>query len=126
MTAGDITPQRHAARHTRHDTRGMKTGLATARLLALFVGGWLLFNAPLITLWDHLVLWAGWPLFPAMLFVLWALLIAGVAFVSETAAGLPPAESRAVPETDSARMPLEPDRTRPPMDPGGTHPPPPR
>jgi hypothetical protein len=93
----------------------MKTGLATARLLALFVAGWLLFNAPLISLWDHLALWGGWPLFPAMLFVLWLLLIGAVAVVSEKAAGLPPPASLAVPAADSARTPLGDDSARMPL-----------
>ena len=70
--------------------------LGTQRLLALFVAGWLLFNFPLLALWDHDASWWGLPLFPVALFVLWALLIAGVAWVVERTAaggadaGLPP------------------------------------
>lgn len=60
--------------------------LGTQRLLALFVAGWLLFNFPLLALWDHdATLW-GLPLFPVALFVLWAVLIAAVAWVVEQGA----------------------------------------
>jgi hypothetical protein len=54
------------------------------RLLALFAAALLLFNFPLLALWDHeLRLW-GLPLFPLALFVIWALLIAALAAVMET------------------------------------------
>jgi hypothetical protein len=60
--------------------------LGTQRLLALFVAGWLLFNFPLLALWDHdATLW-GLPLFPVALFVLWAVLIAALAWVVEQGA----------------------------------------
>jgi hypothetical protein len=58
-------------------------GLVTQRLLALFFGGGLLFNFPLLALWDRdLTLW-GVPLFPAALFIVWAVLIALLAFIVE-------------------------------------------
>ena len=60
--------------------------LGTQRLLALFAAGWLLFNFPLLALWDHdATLW-GLPLFPVALFVLWAVLIAALAWVVEQSA----------------------------------------
>jgi hypothetical protein len=58
-------------------------GLVTQRLLALFVGGWLLFNFPLLGLWDRDVTLLGIPLFPAALFIIWALLIAISAWLME-------------------------------------------
>jgi hypothetical protein len=64
------------------ETRMFK-GLAAQRLLALFVSGWLLFNFPLLGLWDHDATLFGVPLFPASLFILWALLIAVLAWQME-------------------------------------------
>lgn len=61
----------------------MKQKLEPQRLLALFVTAGLLFNFPLLSLWDsHRLLW-GLPLFPLALFVLWALLIAALALLME-------------------------------------------
>jgi hypothetical protein len=54
------------------------------RLLALFAGGWLLLNFPLLTLWDLGISVAGIPLLPAALFVGWALLIGAAAWVAES------------------------------------------
>ncbi|MFC7460108.1 hypothetical protein [Hydrogenophaga defluvii] len=60
--------------------------LGTQRLLALFAAGWLLFNFPLLALWDHdATLW-GLPLFPVALFVLWAALIVVLAWAVEQGA----------------------------------------
>lgn len=59
------------------------TGLRSQRLMALFVGGWLLFNFPLLALWDQDALFLGIPLFPAALFILWAALIAALAWLME-------------------------------------------
>lgn len=79
--------------------------LGTQRLLALFAAGWLLFNFPLLALWDHdATLW-GLPLFPVALFVLWALLIAGLAWAVEQGASgrapaAPPSASNTVPKGD--------------------------
>jgi hypothetical protein len=61
----------------------MFKGLAAQRLLALFAGGWLLFNFPLLGLWDRNATLLGIPLFPAALFILWALLIAALAWLME-------------------------------------------
>lgn len=61
----------------------MIKGLLTQRLLALFVAGGLLFNFPLLALWDRdITLW-GVPLFPAALFIVWGALIALLAFIVE-------------------------------------------
>jgi hypothetical protein len=58
-------------------------GLARPRQLALFALALLLFNYPLLALWDHAVQVAGLPLFPAALFVIWAGLIAVLAWLME-------------------------------------------
>lgn len=61
----------------------MFKGLGAQRMLALFAGGWLLFNFPLLGLWDRDATLFGIPLFPAALFILWALLIAVLAWQME-------------------------------------------
>lgn len=78
-------PGRHgnAARHLL-ETRLFKA-LLSQRLLALFAVGALLFNFPLLALWDREVLVFGLPLFPAALFIIWALLIAALAWLIEGA-----------------------------------------
>ena len=56
----------------------MLKGLGSQRLVALFAVGWLLFNFPLLGLWDHdVVLW-GIPLFPLALLWLWGGIIAAL------------------------------------------------
>lgn len=62
----------------------MKDSLATQRLAALFAAALLLFNFPLLALWDPDALLGGVPLFPAALFIVWALLIAVLAWVMES------------------------------------------
>lgn len=57
--------------------------LAPQRLAALFASALLLFNFPLLALWDHPVRIGGLPLFPVALFVVWGLLIAALAVVME-------------------------------------------
>ncbi len=64
----------------------MRSSLLQQRLAGLFVLGLLLFNFPLLALWDRDALLLGVPLFPAALFLLWALLIAALAWLMETAA----------------------------------------
>ena len=64
----------------------MPESLRNQRLLALFAAGWLLFNFPLLTLWDRGVSVAGIPLMPAALFTGWALLIAAAAWIAEAPA----------------------------------------
>jgi hypothetical protein len=58
-------------------------GIGAQRLMALFAGGWLLFNYPLLGLWDRDLDWFGLPAFPTALFGLWALLIVAVALLVE-------------------------------------------
>ena len=53
------------------------------RLAALFAAALLLFNFPLLALWDHPVLVFGLPLFPLALFSIWALLIVVLAWLLE-------------------------------------------
>ncbi|MCK6432281.1 MAG: hypothetical protein HUU30_01905 [Burkholderiaceae bacterium] len=60
--------------------------LLTQRLVALFAVALLLFNFPLLVLWDRdATLW-GLPLFPAALFAIWASLIAALAWLLESSA----------------------------------------
>lgn len=61
----------------------MVKALAAPRLVALFVGGWLLLNFPLLGLWDVHANVGGMPVFAAAIFVLWALLIAVLAWHME-------------------------------------------
>ena len=63
------------------------SGLLTQRLVALFAAALLLFNFPLLALWDREALVLGLPLFPAALFGLWALLIAALAWLMERGSG---------------------------------------
>jgi hypothetical protein len=58
-------------------------GLGAQRLVALFFGGALLFNFPLLALWDRDATVFGVPLFPAALFIAWGGLIALLAWLSE-------------------------------------------
>jgi hypothetical protein len=58
-------------------------GLASQRLLALFLAGWLLLNFPLLSLWDRDLTVLGVPLFPAALFGMWLLLIGVLAWLME-------------------------------------------
>ena len=61
----------------------MRSALSQQRLVALFALALLLFNFPLLALWDvETTLW-GLPLFPAALFILWGLLIAALALLME-------------------------------------------
>ena len=61
----------------------MRQRLGRQRLLALFAAGLLLFNFPLLALWDHDATVLGLPLFPVALFAIWALLIAVLGVISE-------------------------------------------
>jgi hypothetical protein len=61
----------------------MRRGLGTQRLLALFVAGWLLFDFPLLRVFERDATWFGLPLLPTALFVIWALLIAVLAWLME-------------------------------------------
>ena len=61
----------------------MRQRLGRQRLLALFAAGLLLFNFPLLALWDRDATVLGLPLFPVALFAIWALLIAVLGVISE-------------------------------------------
>ncbi len=61
----------------------MLKGLGSQRLVALFAGGWVLFNFPLLGLWDRDAIVWGIPLFPLALFLLWGGLIAVLAWLME-------------------------------------------
>ena len=53
------------------------------RLLALFGLAWLLFDFPLLSLWDRDALLFGLPLLPVALFAIWAVLIGLLAWTLE-------------------------------------------
>lgn len=59
----------------------MHKGLGSQRLVALFAGGWVLFNFPLLGLWDRDATVWGVPAFPAALFLLWLGLIVALAWL---------------------------------------------
>lgn len=63
----------------------MNQSLVNQRLLALFLAGALLFNFPLLALWDQTLHWWGLPVFPLALFGLWAVLIGWLAWLMERA-----------------------------------------
>jgi hypothetical protein len=63
----------------------MKRALLQQRLIGLFALALLLFNFPLLAMWDREALLFGVPLFPAALFIIWALLIAALAALMERA-----------------------------------------
>ncbi len=67
----------------------MFNGIDAQRLLALFVLGWLLFNFPLLGLWDLETTVFGVPLLPTALFGIWMLLIALTAWLLERPARSP-------------------------------------
>jgi hypothetical protein len=49
--------------------------LKNQRLTAVFIMGWILFNPPLLSLFDLAVTWGGVPLLYLYLFLLWARVI---------------------------------------------------
>lgn len=61
----------------------MRSGLHHQRLIGLFALALLLFNFPLLALWDRDATIAGLPLFPAALFIIWGLLIVALALLME-------------------------------------------
>jgi hypothetical protein len=97
---------------TREETAVLK-GLGSQRLVALFAGGWVLFNFPLLGLWDRDASIAGIPLFPLALFLLWAVLIAALAWLMER--GHKPAADHGDERASERSTPLSP--------PGATLPP---
>ena len=62
----------------------MRHTLRSQRLAALFAGGWLMLNFPLMGLWDSDITVAGIPLFPLALFAIWGGTIATVAWWMES------------------------------------------
>jgi vacuolar-type H+-ATPase subunit I/STV1 len=64
----------------------MRRGPAYQRLLALFIAGGLLFNFPLLRMFEHDTLLFGLPLLPTALFVVWTLLIVALAVLMERGA----------------------------------------
>ena len=61
----------------------MNKSLSGQRLVALFFGGLLLFNFPLLALWDRDLALFGLPLFPGALFIGWGTLIALLGWIVE-------------------------------------------
>lgn len=55
------------------------------RLIALFGAACLLFNFPLLALWNRKAVVFGVPLFPVALFTVWAVLIGLLAWIVERA-----------------------------------------
>jgi hypothetical protein len=62
----------------------MTSRLGRQRLLALFVAAAMLFNFPLLALWDRDATVLGVPLFPAALFIVWGLTILALALLAES------------------------------------------
>jgi len=62
----------------------MRTPLLSQRLVALFALALLLFNFPLLALWDHGLRLFGLPLFPTALFLIWGGLIDVLAWLMES------------------------------------------
>jgi predicted tellurium resistance membrane protein TerC len=61
----------------------LRRGLAGHRLIALFALGWLLFNYPLLALFNNTLTWLGIPLLYGYLFTAWAMFIGLLAFTVE-------------------------------------------
>ena len=63
--------------------------LKNQRLAAVFVFGWILFNHPILALFDRPETWCGVPLLYVYLFLIWALVIGLTMLI--TRQGPPPA-----------------------------------
>ena len=63
----------------------LNRALIGQRLVALLVLGWLLFNYPLLAMFNDAASWCGIPLLVAYLFGVWALFIALLALIVERA-----------------------------------------
>jgi hypothetical protein len=72
-----------AARNPLERAPSMTAHLHHQRLAALFAAALLLFNFPLLALWDRELTVFGVPLFPAALFFVWGVLIALLAWSME-------------------------------------------
>lgn len=57
--------------------------LTGQRFAAIFILGWLLFNYPLLALFNDASTWFGIPVLYAYLFVAWALVIGLLAYIAE-------------------------------------------
>jgi len=64
----------------------MRKGLAGQRLVAVFLAGVLLFDFPLLSLFDRPLRVFGVPLLHLYVFVVWAGLIAVIAWIAERGA----------------------------------------
>lgn len=73
--------------------------LTGQRFAAVFMLGWLLFNYPLLALFNDASSWFGIPVLYAYLFVAWALVIGLLAYIAEKSSHF---ESRAA--GDSATL----------------------
>jgi hypothetical protein len=60
--------------------------LSNQRLAAVFVLGGILFNHPILSLFDRPVTWGGVPLLYIYLFLLWALLIGVIRLIAHRGA----------------------------------------
>lgn len=96
----------------------MHKGLGSQRLVALFAGGWVLFNFPLLGLWDRDATVWGIPVFPAALFLLWLALIVALAWLVDR----PSVRDDDAPPSTS---PPAPSASEPPPSPGEPSAPPP-
>ena len=79
MTSPKVPPA------TEDDAAQAPSPLLSQRLTGLFALALLLFNFPLLALWDRQATLLGVPLFAAALFIIWALLIAALAWLMERA-----------------------------------------
>ncbi|KON80658.1 hypothetical protein PA01_02480 [Azoarcus sp. PA01] len=64
----------------------MRKGLAGQRLVAVFLTGVLLFNYPVLSLFDRPEPFLGLPMLWVFLFGIWALLLVAVAWIVERGA----------------------------------------
>lgn len=64
----------------------MRNGLAGQRLVAVFLTGALLFNYPVLSLFDRPGTWLGLPPLWVFLFAAWAVLLVVVAWIVERGA----------------------------------------
>jgi hypothetical protein len=64
----------------------MRRSLAAQRLVAVFLTGALLFNYPVLSLFDRPDPWFGMPTLWLFLFAMWAALLAIVAWIVERGA----------------------------------------
>ena len=62
---------------------GRERGPGPQFLLALWAAALVLFNFPMLIVWDQDITALGLPLLPVALFVVWAVLIAALAWASE-------------------------------------------